>query len=104
MCHFFFVNIKRVHQGYRNFYESENEDGEVSETDTEDTTEMAPTETAARFYFELSFTLAGEDLTKIEQLNKTNMYLCLNTASLIKDRLVKEQEELKKARKSQNVI
>ena len=102
--YFFFVHVKRIHKGYRNFFESSDEDRETSEAGDEDTPEMAPTEATARFYFELSFTLAGDDLTKISQLNKTNMYLCLNTASLLKDRLIKEQNEMKKAQRQQNVI
>jgi hypothetical protein len=57
---------------------------------------MAPSESAARFYFETSFRLVNEDITKINDLNNLNMYLCLNAASLIKDRVVREQEEIKK--------
>jgi DNA repair exonuclease SbcCD nuclease subunit len=33
---------------------------------------------------------------KIEQIENTNLYLCLNTASLMKDRIIKERNEIKK--------
>ena len=94
--YFFFASLKRVHQQYRNFFESDEEDREIPETDEEDTPKMAPSESAIRFYFELTYQLANEDLTKIDQLNETNMYLCLHTASLLKDRAIKQQNELKK--------
>lgn len=94
--HFFFASIKRVHQQYRNFFESEEEDRELPETSDEDTPQIPPSETAIRFYFELTYQLANEDITKIERLNEMNMYLCLHTASLLKDRAIKQQMELKK--------
>ena len=57
---------------------------------------MAPSESAARFYFEVSFQLANEDITKFDGLNNLNMYLCLNAASLLKDRVIAQENELKK--------
>ena len=93
---FFFANIKKVHQQYRNFFETEDEDREISIPDDDETPQMAPSESAIRFYFELTYQLAKEDITKIDQLNELNMYLCLHTASLLKDRAIKQQNELKK--------
>jgi hypothetical protein len=93
---FFFASIKRVHQQYRNFFESEEEDRKDDESDDEDTPSMAPSESAIRFYFELTYQLANEDLTKFDRLNEQNMYLCLHTASLLKDRAIKQQNEMKK--------
>jgi hypothetical protein len=58
--------------------------------------EMAASESAARFYFELTFKLASEDITKMDRINESNLYLCLNTASLIKDRIIQQQNELRK--------
>jgi hypothetical protein len=75
-------------------YEEQN--GEVDGTDEEDITKMAPTEATLRFYFELTYELSNRDITKIEQIENTNLYLCLNTASLMKDRIIKERNELKK--------
>lgn len=57
---------------------------------------MAPSEAAARFYFQLTYSLAKEDITKFDRINETNVYLCLNTASLMKDKIVQQQNELKK--------
>ncbi len=96
LCQFFFSHRKRVHYQYRKFYESEDEANQVNETDNEDTPQMAPSEGAARFYFNLTYTLAKEDITKFERINDSNVYLCLNTASLIKDRIVQQKNELQK--------
>lgn len=96
---FFFANLKSVHDRYRNFFESEDEDREIPEASEEDTPVMAPSESAARFYFETSFRLVNDDITKIDKLNSMNMYLCLNAASLLKDRIIREQEEIKKMEK-----
>ena len=57
---------------------------------------MVASEAAARFYFELTFELINGDLTKYDQFNELNMYLCLNAASLVKDRMIKEMNEIKK--------
>jgi hypothetical protein len=56
---------------------------------------MAPSESTARFYFQLTYSLAKEDLTKFDRINEMNIYLCLNTASIMKDRIIQQQNELK---------
>lgn len=96
LCQFFFSHRKRVHFQYRKFYESEDETNQVDDPDNEVSPEMAPSESAARFYFQLTYQLAKEDLTKFERINETNVYLCLNTASLMKDRIVAQNNEMKK--------
>lgn len=93
---FFFAHLKRIHHTYKHFFESEDEDRETPETTEEDTPVISPSESTTRFYFELTYQLAKEDLTKWDQLLETNMYLCLSTASLIKDRIIKQQNEMKK--------
>lgn len=60
---------------------------------------MDKTQTAARFYFTLTFQLANEDLTKFEQIDDMSLYLCLNTAALLKERYEKELEQIKKMEK-----
>jgi len=97
---FFFSNVYRIHKRYSNFFESEDNDREGTETSEEDTPKMAPSESAARFYFEVSFELVNGDITKYERLTETNMYLCLTAASLIKDRVIKQENELKKLKKN----
>lgn len=96
MCQFFFSNIKSVHLKYKAFFGTDDQDEQDVDEDVETPTQMAPSEATARFYFELTYRLANDDITKIMQIENTNVYLCLNTASLIKDRIVKEQNELKK--------
>lgn len=98
---FFFAHIKRVHHTYKQFYESTEEVTEVDETSAEDTPQMSASETTSRFYFELTYQLAKEDLTKLDRILETNMYLCLNTGSLMKDRVIKQQNELKKLEQKQ---
>lgn len=57
---------------------------------------MAPSEGAARFYFQLTMSLASDDLTKWERINETNAYLCLATAAMMKDKVIQQQNEIKK--------
>lgn len=93
---FFFAYVNNIHKKYGKFYESDDDATKDGEEGDEDTTKMGATEAAARFYFELTFQLAQGDITKIDSLNNLNMYLCLNAASLLKDRVIQEQNELKK--------
>jgi hypothetical protein len=95
-CHFFFSHSKNIHTRYKEFFGYEEPSGETTETDEEDTTQMGATEATLRFYFQLTYELANRDITKIEQIENTNLYLCLNTASLMKDMIIKERNELKK--------
>jgi hypothetical protein len=96
MCQFFFSHLKRIRWSYREFFETESEEREVDTTTEEDTPQMSASESAARFFFELTFQLCGEDISKYERINETNLYLALNTASLLKERAIKQQNELKK--------
>ena len=64
-----------------------------------DSPEMAKKETTVRFYFTLTYQLAGEDITKVEHMDDIPMYLCLNVASLMKERHDKEQEEIRKMKR-----
>jgi hypothetical protein len=95
-CSFFFAHQRSIHHQFRAFYEVEDEAGEGLETDEEDTPKMAPTEAASRFYFQLTLQLAGDDLTKYELVNEENIYLCLSSAALFKDRAEKQQAEARK--------
>jgi lipoprotein NlpI len=62
----------------------------------EDSPEVASKENTIRFYFSLTYQLAGEDVTKVQQMDDIPMYLCLNVAALMKERHDKEKEEIKK--------
>ena len=96
MFKFFFANIKSVHIKYKEFFGTQDEvEQEVGEDD-EVVTQIPDTEATARFYFQLTYQLAGDDITKFKQIESLSVYLCLNTAALIKDRIIKEQEDLKK--------
>lgn len=69
----------------------------------EETPEMAPKETTARFYFALIYQLAGKDVTKFEEVEQQPLYLCLNILSLEKDRAEKEREEYEKIKKQMKI-
>ena len=93
---FFFANLKAIHLKYKEFFGTEDEvDQEVGENE-EVSPQISSSEAAARFYFQLTYQLSGDDITKFKQIDDLSVYLCLNTASLIKDRIIQEQEELKK--------
>ena len=76
----------------------------MDETNNEAPAQMVASESAARFYFQLTFALAKDDLTKFERINESNLYLCLNTASLMKDRIIQQQNEMKKLHNQQKEI
>jgi len=65
---------------------------------------MAPREATARFYFELTFLLAKEDITQISKVEQQNLYLCLSVASLLKDRMVKQQNEINKMKRDNDKL
>lgn len=69
---------------------------ETKEQTEEDGPQMDPVQSAARYYFTLTLSLANQDITKITQINQLPVYLVLNTASLLKDQRIQEQNELKK--------
>ena len=93
---FFFSHLKRIRHSYKSFFEEENTETEHTvETDELDSF-LPPSEQAARFFFELTYQLSNEDITKFERINESNLYLCLNTASLIKDRVIKQENEMRK--------
>lgn len=64
-----------------------------------DTTKMGKKEAAFRYYFSITLNLAGDDITKINQIDELPLLLCLNTASIMKERMVKQREEMKKMEK-----
>ena len=98
-CKFFFSNVNLVHQQYKEFFGLDEQNQQTDDKGLEDSPEMASRENTIRFYFTLTYQLAGEDVTKLEQMDDVNTYLCLNVASLMKERNLKEQEELRKMQK-----
>jgi len=65
---------------------------------------MGAKESTARFYFELTYQLAKEDITKMAEVEQQNLYLCLSVAALIKDRVVKHNNEMRKQKIEQDKI
>jgi hypothetical protein len=96
LCQFFFSNRQVIHHRFRKFFEIQDEDNDDTTEGVEDTPKIRPKEATARFYFTLTFQLAGEDITKLKQIENMSVYLVLNAASLLKDKRIQEMNELKK--------
>jgi hypothetical protein len=60
---------------------------------------MGKKEAAFRYYFSITLNLAGEDITKVNQIDELPLLLCLNTSSIMKERIEKQREEMKKMEK-----
>lgn len=95
-CKFFFSNINNIHKQYKEFFELDDESQRDGDEGVEDSPKMDKAQIINRFYFAVTFQLAQEDITKFEQMDQMSVYLCLNAASLFKERRIKEEEELKK--------
>lgn len=96
---FFFHNRQSVYERYREFFDYEEQIKPDDSEGVEDTTKMGKKETAVRFYFNLTHQLAGEDITKFQQIDNQPLYLCLNICSMLKERYLKQKEELRKLEK-----
>jgi|688.fasta_scaffold1162910_2 hypothetical protein len=103
MFQFFFSYIKSIHLKYKEFFGTNEQDEQPVDEDVEVSPKISPSEATARFYFELTYKLSNDDITKFKQIDESGLYLCLNTASLIKDRITKEQNELKKLKNEMKI-
>ena len=74
--------------------------GEPNESEDNEGMDDAPKisakEATARFYFNLTYQLAKEDITKFEEVENMNLFICLNVASMLKDRYERERDEQRK--------
>ena len=95
-CKFFFSNISNIHRQYQEFFEVDSGNEQEGDDGVQDTPKMAKAQSVNRFYFAITFQLAKEDITKFKEMDEVNVYLCLNAASLLKERRMKEEEEIKK--------
>ena len=100
---FFFGNRKYIHQQYQGFFGTDLEDTDKDNEVLEDDAEVDEKGSTARFYFTLTYQLAKEDITKFTEVENTNLYLCLSTASLMKDQADKQREELRKMEKKNQI-
>ena len=98
-CQFFFSHKRNVYERYGEFFEYEDKNQQDDNEGVERPTEVSSTEATIRFYFALTYNLAKEDITKIQQIDELPLYLCLNTAALVKERYLKEKQELDKLKK-----
>ena len=93
---FFFSHLKRIRHQYKSFFDAEETDQGDQNKDPELDNNETPSSAAARFFFQLTYQLSKEDITKVERINESNVYLCLNVASLMKDRVVEQENQMRK--------
>jgi hypothetical protein len=96
---FFFSNRNNIYNQYKEFFDVDEQHQQEDSDGVGDTTKMGKKEAAFRYYFSITLNLAGDDITKINQIDELPLLLCLNTASIMKERMVKQREEMKKMEK-----
>jgi hypothetical protein len=100
---FFFGSRKHIHNQYQGFFGVDPEDATNGDEVLDEDAEVVEKGSTARFYFTLTYQLAKEDITKFTEVENTNLYLCLSTASLMKDRADQQREELRKMEKKNQI-
>lgn len=100
---FFFGNRKNIHRQYESFFGVEDKNSDEDNEILDDDAEVVEKGSTARFYFTLTYRLAKEDITRFEEVENMNLYLCLNAASLMKEENEKQQEEIRKMKKSNHI-
>lgn len=95
-CTGFFLHKQRVYHQYKEYFGVEDEDVQVDGEGDKDIPKLAPKEATARFYFNASIELAGNDITKMRLIDKLPIYLCLSTLARNKDIREAEKRELQK--------
>jgi len=93
---FFFFNRVNVHKKYGGFFEYAEQDEREDNDEMEQTPKIPAKEATARFYFNLTYQLAKEDITKFEEVENMNLFICLNVASIMKEKYLKELEQHRK--------
>ena len=93
---FFFFNRINVHKKYGGFFGVGEQSKSGDDEEMEETPKISAKEATARFYFNLTYQLAKEDVTKIDEVINSNLYICLNVASIMKDRYERERDEQRK--------
>lgn len=95
-CTVFFFSRTNIHKKYGGFFGVGEQDESKDNEGMEETPKISAKEATARFYFNLTFQLAKEDITKFNQVLEMNLYICLNIASVLKDRYERERDEQRK--------
>ena len=96
---FFFSNRNNIYEQYKEFFGVDEQNQPEDNEGVGDTTKMGKKEAAFRYYFSITLNLAGEDITKVNQIDELPLLLCLNTSSIMKERIEKQREEMKKMEK-----
>ena len=85
-----------MHKKYGGFFEYTEQDEREDNDEVEQTPKIPAKEATARFYFNLTYQLAKEDITKFEEVENMNLFICLNVASIMKEKYLKELEQHRK--------
>jgi len=94
---FFFQSRQSIFNKYEGFFGVSEDEGEGDdEIEDDDEPSALPVETTSRFYWSCLMSLTKEDITKVEQINKQPLVLCLNYLSMVKDRNEAERREIEK--------
>ena len=72
------------------------QDPEMDIDGDEDTPQISPKETVARFYFGATMELAQDDITKVKEIEGLSARLCLSVLSRNKDRREEEKRQMEK--------
>ena len=96
----FFSRKQQIYHQYAEFFEYDPKNQPVDSDGVEQDAKVDKKQNTIRFYFNLTYQLAGDDITKMEQIDSISVYLCLNVAALIKERYLKEKEELDKMKRN----
>jgi len=96
---FFFASKLSLYQQFAEFFEYNEQTKQPDSEGMDDSPKMDKANATIRYYFNLTYNLAKEDITKMEQIDEINVYLCLSTLSLMKERYEKEMEEYRKMEK-----
>lgn len=104
LCTGFFLHRQRVYRQYKEYFGLPDEDLQTDGEGGKDNPQMAPQEATARFYFAATIELCGNDITKVEQIDKLGLYLCLNTLARNKDIRKAEEREIQKMKNKYGTI
>jgi hypothetical protein len=95
----FFFHQQNIHRQYKEYYGVSDENVPTDGEGEKDTPKMAPKEATARFYFAATIELTNNDITKIKEIDKLPIYLCLNMLARNKDIREAERREIEKIKK-----
>ena len=93
---FFFQSRQSIYRKYEGFFGVSEDEGEGDDEVEDDKPSEPPLQITSRFWWSCLMVLCKEDITKVDEINKQPLVLCLNYLSMIKDRNEAERREIEK--------